>query len=248
MAYINLQSVSFSYPMYEGSSRSLKRAVVHSVGGRLREDSGRIEVQALRDINLTLRSGDRLALLGHNGAGKSTLLKVLSGIHEPPTGRITREGTVSSMLDPGLGLDQEASGSDNIISRCIFLGMTYAEARRRLASIGEFTEVGPYLDMPLRTYSTGMLVRLMFAASTEVRPDILIMDELMAAGDIAFADRAKKRIINYVQTASILVLASHDLTTLSNYCNRGALLSAGSITMLGDIDQVIEAYKASRPQ
>ncbi|WP_424629452.1 ABC transporter ATP-binding protein [Bradyrhizobium sp. SYSU BS000235] len=202
----------------------------------------------MRDINLTLRSGDRLALLGHNGAGKSTLLKVLSGIHEPPTGRITREGTVSSMLDPGLGLDQEASGSDNIISRCIFLGMTYAEARRRLASIGEFTEVGPYLDMPLRTYSTGMLVRLMFAASTEVRPDILIMDELMAAGDIAFADRAKKRIINYVQTASILVLASHDLTTLSNYCNRGALLSAGSITMLGDIDQVIEAYKASRPQ
>ena len=151
MAYINLHSVSFSYPLYDGSSRSLKSAVLHSVGGRLKKDSGRIEIQALRDINLTLRSGDRLALLGHNGAGKSTLLKVLSGIYEPPIGTITREGTVSSMLDPGLGLDQEASGSDNIISRCILLGMTHAEARRRLASIGDFTELGPYLDMPHRT-------------------------------------------------------------------------------------------------
>lgn len=245
MAYIDLESVSFSYPLYEGSARSLKNTVLHGVGGRLRKGVGRIEVQALRDITLALRPGDRLALVGHNGAGKSTLLKVLAGIYEPPIGTVSRQGTVSSITDVGLGLDLEATGSENIISRCVLLGMTYAEARRRLSSIEEFTQLGPYLEMPLRTYSTGMLVRLMFAASTEIRPDILIMDEMIGAGDMAFADRAKKRVLDFVQSASILVLASHDMNTLTSYCNRAALLEAGSITLLGSVEDVIQSYKDS---
>jgi ABC-type polysaccharide/polyol phosphate transport system ATPase subunit len=248
MAYIDLKSVSLAFPVYEGSSRSLKNTVLRGVGGRIGKDGGRIEIQALRNISLTLFPGDRLALIGHNGAGKSTLLKVLAGIYEPSIGTVTRQGTVSSMTDVGLGLDFEATGSENIISRCVFLGMTYAEARQRLASIEEFTELGSYLEMPLRTYSTGMLVRLAFAASTEVRPDILIMDEMIGAGDMSFAERARKRIVDYVESASIVVLASHDMNSLTKFCNRAALLEAGSITKLGSTEEVIEAYKNGRSQ
>ncbi|RWB56740.1 ABC transporter ATP-binding protein [Mesorhizobium sp.] len=246
MAYVELKSVSLSYPIYEGSARSLKSAVLRGVGGRLSQEAGRIEIQALRDINLTLTPGDRLALIGHNGAGKSTLLKLLAGIYEPPVGQVIRRGTVSSMTDIGLGLDMEATGTENIVSRCVFLGMTYVEARRRLAAIQEFTELGAYLDMPIRTYSTGMLVRLAFAASTEMRPEILIMDEMMSAGDMSFAEQARKRILDYVQSASILVLASHDMNILTSFCNRAALLEAGTITKLGSVEDVIEAYKNSR--
>ncbi|MGY4171635.1 ABC-type polysaccharide/polyol phosphate transport system ATPase subunit [Bradyrhizobium sp. USDA 4529] len=242
MAFLSLEKVSLTYPIYNGSARSLKSAVLKGVGGRLGEGVGRVEVHALRDVSLTLEPGDRLALLGHNGAGKSTLLKVLAGIYEPPIGRVTRVGTVSSITDVSLGLDLEATGTENIISRCVFLGMTFSEARRRLQSIEEFTELGPYLDMPLRTYSTGMLVRLAFAASTESRPDILIMDEMIGAGDMSFADRARQRILDYVRSASILVLASHDMNTLTNFCNRAVILEAGSIGFSGSVAEAVERY------
>jgi ABC-2 type transport system ATP-binding protein/lipopolysaccharide transport system ATP-binding protein len=246
MAYLELQAVSLSYPIYEGSARSLKNTVLRGVGGRLGRTEGRMEIQALRDINLTLSSGDRLALVGHNGAGKSSLLKVLAGVFEPPIGRVTRIGRISAMTDVGLGLDYEATGTENIVSRCIFLGMTHAEARARLASIEEFTELGPYLSMPIRTYSTGMMVRLAFAASTAVEPDILIMDEMLGAGDLAFADRAAQRIAGYVESASIMVLASHDLNILEKFCNRAALLEAGSIVAMGGVGEIAERYRESR--
>lgn len=242
MAFLSLENISLTYPIYNGSARSLKSAVLRGVGGRLGEGLGRVEIHALRDVSLTLNPGDRLALLGHNGAGKSTLLKVLAGIYEPPAGRVIRAGTVSSITDVSLGLDLEATGTENIISRCVFLGMKFSEAKKRLRSIQEFTELGPYLDMPLRTYSTGMLVRLAFAASTESRPDILIMDEMIGAGDLSFAERARQRILDYVRSASILVLASHDMNTLTNFCNRAVILESGSVGFSGSVAEAVERY------
>ncbi|WP_375458318.1 ABC transporter ATP-binding protein [uncultured Enterovirga sp.] len=242
MASISLQNVSLSYPIYEGSSRSLKNSVLRTVGGQLSRTSGRIDVHALQDVSLDLADGDRLALVGRNGAGKSTLLKVLGGIYEPPAGRVVIEGRVSSLTDVNMGMDMDATGRDNIVARCIFLGMTFAEARGKLAEIEEFTELGAFLDMPARTYSAGMQVRLGFAASTASRPDILIMDEMVGAGDAAFAERAQQRITQFVERASILVFASHNNDILAQFCNRAVLLESGRIVLSGSVEAVVGAY------
>ena len=243
MASIDLEAVSLAYPIYDANGRSLKNALLRSVGGRMTESHGRIDVQALSDISLKLRDGDRLALVGRNGAGKTTLLKVLAGVYEPPFGRVRIDGTVSSLTDVTMGMDIDATGYENILMRCVFLGMTYAEAKAMIPDIEEFTELGPYLSLPIRTYSTGMLVRLGFAASTASRPQILIMDEMIGAGDMAFADKARARIGEYVADAHIMVLASHNNAILRQFCNKGILLKRGRIEVAGDIETVIEQYE-----
>jgi len=246
MASIDLQEVSLSYPIYDARGRSIKNAVLRSVGGRVSENHGRVDVQALSDINLALRDGDRLALVGHNGAGKSTLLKVLAGIYEPPHGHVRISGTVSSLTDVTMGMDVDATGRENIIMRCVFLGMTYGQAKSKVTEIEEFTELGPYLSLPIRTYSTGMLVRLGFAASTAARPQILIMDEMIGAGDMAFAEKARARVNEYVESASIMVLASHNNSLLSQFCNKALYLEHGRVRMLDSLDKVLAEYERSK--
>jgi ABC-2 type transport system ATP-binding protein/lipopolysaccharide transport system ATP-binding protein len=242
MASIDLEAVSLSYPIYDANGRSLKNALLRSVGGRMTDTHGRIDVQALSDISLRLRDGDRLALVGRNGAGKTTLLKVLAGVYEPPLGRVRIRGSVSSLTDVTMGMDIDATGYENILMRCVFLGMTYGEAKACIPGIEEFTELGPYLSLPIRTYSTGMLVRLGFAASTASRPQILIMDEMIGAGDMAFADKAQARIGEYVADAHIMVLASHNNHILRQFCNKAILLDKGRIAAMGDVETVLAAY------
>lgn len=243
MASIDLQNVSLSYPIYDARGRSLKHAVLRSVGGHVATHHGRVDVLALQDISLQLRNGDRLAIVGHNGAGKTTLLKVLAGIYEPHIGSVSIRGTMSSMTDVTMGMDVDATGRENIIMRCVFLGMTYAEARSKVEEIEEFTELGDYLSLPIRTYSTGMLVRLGFAASTAMRPEILIMDEMIGAGDMAFADKARARVGEYVESAHIMVLASHNNAILRQFCNKGLFLEHGRIRMFGALEEILEAYE-----
>lgn len=243
MASIDLENVSLDYPIYDARSRSIKNAVLRTIGGRMAGSHGRVDVQALRDITLRLRDGDRLALVGRNGAGKTTLLKVLAGIYEPPCGRVRICGSMSSLTDVTMGMDLDATGRENIIMRCVFLGMTYAEARSKLAEIEEFTELGSYLLLPIRTYSTGMLVRLGFAASTASRPQILVMDEMIGAGDLAFAEKARSRISEYVASAHILVLASHNNAILRQFCNKALLLEAGWARRLGPLENVLVEYE-----
>lgn len=243
MALIDVEDVSLDYPIYDARARSIKNAVLRRVGGKMTESHGRVDVQALRNITLHLRNGDRLAVVGRNGAGKTTLLKVLAGIYEPPAGRVRIEGSVSSMTDVTMGMDVDATGRENIIMRCVFLGMTYAEANAKVAEIEEFTELGDYLSLPVRTYSTGMLVRLGFAASTAVYPQILIMDEMIGAGDMAFAEKARSRVDEYVNNAHILVLASHNNAILRQFCNKAILLDSGVIRKMGSLDEVLEEYE-----
>lgn len=244
MPSIDLSNVSVEFPIYTTKSRSIRTDLLQRIGGRIRRDTEdkRLVVQALRNINLSLQSGDRLGLIGPNGAGKSTLLRVIAGIYEPGQGIVSVEGEVSPLFDTTLGIDAELTGYENIILRSVLLGRTIREAGESMPAIAAFSELEEFLDLPMRTYSAGMSLRLSFAISTAQAPDILLLDEVVAAGDAAFSLKARARMRELVEKASILVLALHDASGLRDYCNKLAVLRGGEITDLGPVDEVLERY------
>jgi ABC-2 type transport system ATP-binding protein/lipopolysaccharide transport system ATP-binding protein len=247
MARLQLRDVSIDFPLYRGGSQSLKKALLTRAYPRLknfiRESPERITVRALDAINLDIRTSDRIALIGENGAGKTTLLKVLAGIYEPTGGTIECEGAVSGLLGASVGLDPEATGYENIVLRGMFMNVHPKEMKARVAEIADFTELGLYLDMPVRTYSSGMMVRLSFAIATSIHPEILLLDEWLGAGDASFLQKAQKRMSEFVNRSSILVLASHSMPLLETWCNRGILLHEGRIKAAGPLKEVIAAYR-----
>jgi ABC-type polysaccharide/polyol phosphate transport system ATPase subunit len=244
MAAIDLENVIVEFPVYGARGRSFKNAVLRRVGGRIgtEEDTGRVCVRSINGVSLSLRPGDRLALVGANGAGKSTLLRVLSGVYEPAGGHVRVAGKVSSLLDLSLGIDNEMTGYDNIVLRSVLLGSTFTQARTSMPEIAEFCGLGDFLSLPLRTYSQGMALRLAFAVSTAGSPDIVLLDELIGVGDADFAVKAQARLEQLVSKASILVLASHDLSALRRHCNKGAWLHNGSLKAFGPLEDVLAAY------
>jgi ABC-type polysaccharide/polyol phosphate transport system ATPase subunit len=245
MARITLEAVSVFFPVYSTNSRSLKKGVLGmATGGRIGVDGGdTIHVKALDDVTLAFEHGDRVGLVGHNGAGKSTLLQVLAGIYEPVIGRVYCEGRIASMFNPMLGMDMESTGYENILQRGLFLGFNPAEIEARAEEIAEFTELGDYLAMPMRTYSSGMAMRLAFAVSTCVNPDILLMDEWLSAGDASFVGKAQKRLGQLVDNAGILVLASHTTDLIRKTCNKAVLLEHGKVKCFGTVDDILNAYQ-----
>jgi ABC-type polysaccharide/polyol phosphate transport system ATPase subunit len=245
VSFLRLRNVSLEFPIYQGSSRSLKKVLLgSSTRGNLGRDADRrINVRALSAVSFEIASGDRLALIGPNGAGKTTLLKVLAGVYEPTQGRLVSSGRVSSLLDTNVGLNVDATGRENIILRGMYMGIHPSEMRARAAAIAEFTELGDYLDMPVRTYSAGMMIRLAFSISTCIPPDILIMDEWLTAGDAQFLAKAQRRTEEFVRRSSILVLASHSLELVEEWCNRGLLLHQGRVVTIGPIKEVVAAYR-----
>jgi ABC-type polysaccharide/polyol phosphate transport system ATPase subunit len=244
MTSIVLDRVTVDFPIYNARGRSLKTELLRrTVGGEI--ESGRdshVSIMALRDINLTLRKGDRLGLVGRNGAGKSTLLRVLSGVYEPPIGTVKIDGAVSALTDMTMGMDFEATGYENIILRSVFLGITVEQAKRSVPEIEEFSELGNFMHLPMRTYSSGMRLRLAFAVTTAVKPEILIMDEIIGAGDVAFLTKAQARLNRIIGDSHILVLASHSDPMLRQFCNKAALMEEGRLVMLGTVDEVLAAY------
>jgi ABC-type polysaccharide/polyol phosphate transport system ATPase subunit len=245
MSFLRLRDVSVEFPIYQASSRSLKKLLLaaSSRGNLARDANDRINVRALSSVSFEAGEGERIGLIGLNGAGKTTLLKVLAGVYEPTSGRFSSSGKVSSLLDINVGLNVDATGRENIILRGMYMGIHPREMRERAAEVGEFTELGDYLDMPVRTYSAGMMIRLAFAASTCIPADILIMDEWLTVGDAQFLEKAQRRIEAFVRTSSILVLASHSLELVNQWCNRGILLHQGRAMMIGPIEEVIAAYR-----
>ena len=244
MAFLRLHNLSVEFPVYQGGSQSLKKMLVAATtqGNLARDAMDRINVRALNDVTLNIEDGDRLGLIGANGAGKTTLLRVLAGIYAPTRGEFDSSGKVSALLDVSVGLNPEATGRENIILRGMYMNIHPREMRLRVDDIAAFTELGPYLDMPTRTYSSGMMIRLGFAVSTCVPPEILVMDEWLSAGDASFLDKAQRRMETFVGSSSILVLASHSTDLLRKWCNRGVLLQHGRIVAQGDINEVIDAY------
>jgi ABC-type polysaccharide/polyol phosphate transport system ATPase subunit len=241
---LTLQDVSVSFPLYQSGSRSLKkRLMFRGTGGRLASDANhRIVVEALRNVTLSLTAGDRIALIGSNGAGKTTLLRVMAGVYEPFQGVITSAGRISPMFDISLGIDNDISGYDNIRLRGLILGLTAGQIEELMPGIAEFTELGDYLDLPVRTYSSGMMARLTFAVATCFSPEILLMDEWIVAGDAGFLAKAQHRIEAFVEQVSILVLASHSVEICRKWCNKAVWLERGEIKMQGDIETVLAAY------
>ena len=249
MASIRLSHVSVSFPVYDVSSRSLKKRLLSSAtGGRIMEDSeGHIPiVQALDNLNLTLDHGTKVGLVGHNGAGKTTLLRVLAGIYEPNEGAVVIKGQVAPMFDQSLGMDPESSGFENIVLRGLCLGMSKREIMARTDEIAKFTELGDFLNLPIRTFSDGMRTRLAFAISTAIQPDILLLDEGIAAGDAAFLAKANKRLEAFTEQASIIVLASHSNTLISRMCTSAILLEHGRLLAQGATDEILAIYAENK--
>jgi ABC-2 type transport system ATP-binding protein/lipopolysaccharide transport system ATP-binding protein len=244
MADIQLDGVSVAFPIYDASSRSLKKRLVGAAtGGRIQSQAGPSVVQALDNVTLHFRHGDRVGLVGHNGAGKTTLLRVVAGIYEPSGGIVSVEGQVAPLFDISLGMDPESTGYENIVLRGLFLGMPHAEIEARMDEIAEFTELGSFLDLPIRTYSTGMRMRLAFAVSTSIHPDILLLDEGIGAGDAAFLDKANRRLQEFTDKAAIIVLASHSEQLVRQMCRTSVLMEHGRVVGVGPTDEILALYR-----
>lgn len=245
MTRLTLEGVGVEFPLYQTRARSLKRMALRTlVGGTIGAagDSGCTVVQALRDVSLDLRPGDRVALMGHNGAGKTTLLRVLAGIYQPTSGAIYGAGRRAPLFDLQVGVDEEATGYECIQLRGLMLGIDRAVIQRRAAEIAAFSELGDYLNLPVRTYSSGMLMRLFFSIATSVEADIVLMDEWIGVGDEHFVEKANKRLHALIDRAHILVVASHNRALISSLCNRGILLEGGRVACDGPLEAIFSAY------
>jgi lipopolysaccharide transport system ATP-binding protein len=242
MPLIQAEGISIEFPLYHVGARSLKKRLLARSPIRLKEDeSHRIVVAALRDLTFRIEPGERVALVGSNGAGKTTLLRTLAGIYEPVAGRLEVDGSIGSLIDPGAGMDPEATGRENIVLRGLFLGMSEAECEKLAEEAGRFSGLGEFLDVPIRTYSAGMAVRLSFAAATLMEPEILLMDEWFLAGDADFIERANERLSQLVAGADILVLATHNMAIVRQWCTRAIRLSGGRIVADGPVEEIVEA-------
>ncbi|ACA90026.1 ABC transporter ATP-binding protein [Burkholderia orbicola] len=247
MAYIDLKNVTLDLPIYDVQGRSLKKQVMRmGRRNRIAEGSdGVIVVRALDDVNVRFERGDRIGLIGHNGAGKSTLLRVMAGIYPPTAGTVSRSGKAVPLLDISLGMDENSTGMQNIRLRGLLLGMSDAEIRKKQQDIAEFCELGDYLDLPIRTYSSGMRVRLAFAVSTAVDAEILLLDEVMGVGDASFMHKAEARLADLHSRAEIVVLAMHSNSEIRKVCNKALWMERGRIRAFGPADEVVSQYEAA---
>lgn len=244
MARIVLKKVSVEFPVYNANARSLKKKFIRmATGGSVVKDANqRIMVEALKEVSLSFEHGDRIGIIGHNGAGKSTLLKLLAGIYEPTHGNLLLEGKVTPLFDIMVGVEGEYTGYENIFLRGTLLGLSKEEISKQINEIAEFTGLGDYLYMPTRTYSNGMMVRLAFAISVSVQPEILLIDEIFGAGDSDFMHKAKQKMVSLLNQSSIVVMANHSDDLIKEFCNKCLLLEKGQIKYFGQVDEALKQY------
>lgn len=244
MSIIKCEDVFLGFPLYNTHTRSFKKRVLNTAslvkGGE--DVGGRSFFTALNKLSFELSKGERVALLGDNGAGKTTLLRLLNGIYFPSSGCLTVRGKCSSLVDIGLGIDPEASGMENIYLRGRLLGLSKQDLTDSLEKIIDFSELGEFIHMPVRTYSSGMQLRLAFSIVTTIPPDILLMDEWLSVGDESFREKAEEKLLNMVQASNLLVLASHSRELIEKVCTRAIWLENGSVKLDGDPKSVCEIY------
>lgn len=239
---IKLENVNLHYASVAYKERSLK-SLMAGVFSRRSTSSQVADIHALKNVSLEVSSGERVGVLGHNGAGKSTFLKTVAGLYPISSGKLSVDGQIRSLFDLSLGFEPDATGRENILYRGLLLGLSPKFMRRMEEEIVEFAGLGPFIDYPMKTYSAGMQVRLAFAISTTVGGDILLLDEVIGAGDANFMVKAKERITSLIERAEILILASHDLGSLKAICNRGLVFHHGSLVFDGSCTDAIDEYK-----
>lgn len=249
MARLTLENVTIRLPVVTNvSQRSLFSAAARTATfGRLgRSSSGVGFVEPLSDISVDLKDGDRLALIGHNGAGKSTLLRTMASIVLPHSGSAIREGDVSLLFNLGTALEMEQTGRQNLDFYARYLGLNRSEREALIDDVTEFSELGVFIDMPVRTYSSGMLVRMLFGAATSSPRDILLIDEVIAAGDAQFFKKARKRAWDSLANGRISVIASHAPEVIYELCNKAIRLERGRIVDQGDPRAVWDRYYSEK--
>lgn len=248
MSHILLDDVTVDFPIYDGNQRSLRRTLLATgIGGTIiRRNSRHLAVRALEGITLDIRDGDRIGLIGHNGAGKSTLLKVLAGLYQPTRGRAVISGRVVPLLNLGVLLDPEMTGYENIDHAAILLEIPAARRRLLVEDVEEFTELGDFLGLPVKTYSQGMLLRLSFALMTAHEPEIMLADEVLGVGDSGFMARAAARMTEFHKRINIMVFASHAEGQIRSSCNKVLWLDHGRLHRFGPVEEVMNAYAAAR--
>lgn len=243
-ALLKFDDVTIQYPIYNNRNMSLRNQLVRiGTGGRIESESGHIQlVTALRNVSFAIDHGDAVGLIGHNGAGKSTMLRTMAGVYTPMHGKVTRHGSVATVLELGAGMDPELSGYENITRMSMLLGMNGEQIEKNVKEIEAFTQLGNFLQLPVRTYSTGMSMRLMFAVATSTKPDILLVDEMFGTGDAEFQAQAKKRMEELIRSVGIFVFASHSNELVKTYCNRFFFLKHGVAKEISrdEVDQYTE--------
>jgi ABC-2 type transport system ATP-binding protein len=245
VAAIFLKDVCVDIPIYDVSQASLKKALLgRAIGGRFAQSGSYFIVNALKNLDFEAHDGDRIALVGDNGAGKSTLLRVVSHVYPPTNGMVHVVGKVSPMFETQLGMNMDATGFENIQISGMIWGLTRAQIRNSTDDVVEFTELGDYLKLPIRTYSNGMLLRLAFAIATLRDPEILLIDEVIGVGDSGFFQKAFARLLNLIERSRILMIAAHQDDTLRRLCNKAAWLSHGNLVAYGEIESVLSAYRS----
>jgi ABC-2 type transport system ATP-binding protein/lipopolysaccharide transport system ATP-binding protein len=246
MASISLRNVSVDIPVFAVGNTSLKTALLRrAVGGKFAHAGSNLIINALNDVSIEARDGDRIGLIGHNGAGKTTLLRVLAGVYPPTSGKAETIGRVSPMFDISLGMSPDATGIENIKVCGALWGLSQAEIAAGIDDVIEFTELDEYLNIPVRTYSAGMLLRLSFAIATLRQPDILLLDEIIGVGDASFLAKAKARLEKIVSKAEILFVSSHSDIIIRDLCDKAIWLDKGSVAAFGEVNEVLAAYIAS---
>lgn len=243
-ARVDLTNVCVDIPIFNSQGRSLKKAVMGmATGGKIGlTEKGKTVIRSLDTINLKIAPHERVGLIGHNGAGKSTLLRVLGKVYVPSAGTAVIQGKIGSLIDISLGIDTESTGLENIFLRAALLGIPRSKVESEMSNLIEFTQLGDFLEMPVRTYSTGMHLRLAFAVSTMIAPDILLMDEWLSVGDKAFQQKAEERLNALIERSNILVIATHSRDLIEKCCTRVVWLEHGAIKMDGNPNEVAEAY------
>ena len=247
MASIELANVSVIFPIYNSASRSLKNMFLPpGLGGAIDPGNGNIStVEALNNVSIKINHGDRVGIVGPNGAGKTTMLQLIAGLYEPCLGDVKVDGHVAPLFDISLGMDPESTGYDNIFLRGLYLGLSKNDIYQKLNDIADFTKLGSFLNFPIRTYSAGMRMRLAFAISTSIKPDILLLDEGIGAGDAEFMNQAEARMRDFTNQAGIIVLASHSNSLIKKMCNTAVYMKRGRIVSSGSVDDILQQYAES---
>lgn len=246
-SHIDLQGVSVRFWLHQSRSSGLKELVMRKLrppAWQKNAPPGKSEFWGLKDVNLSIREGDRLGIIGHNGAGKSTLLKVISRIYKPTQGKLTVRGRLAPLLELGAGFNPELSGRENIVLNASILGISRRVILDRIEPILEFSKLTEFGDVPVKYYSTGMYMRLAFTIATEIPPDILILDELFAGGDASFIEAAQLRLKNFIAQSKILIVVAHNLEYIEDLCSRILVLDHGQIVFEGTPKESIPRYLA----